>query len=146
MTTLRPTYSTKRPAWIRIALVLLAVPNLVAGAWAVAAPRSWFDTFPGWAPHLVAAHPPFNDHLATDAGAGLLAAGVLAAVALVVPRREVVLTAMLGVGAFVLPHAVFHVLHPAGALSTFEDALNSVSLVAVVVLTAAVAVHTWRQG
>jgi hypothetical protein len=145
MTTFPNNAPTAHPVWVRVALVVLAVPNLVAGLWAVVAPRSWFDTFPGWAPHLVAAHPPFNDHLATDAGAGLLAAGVLAAVALVIPRREVVLTAMLGVGAFVLPHAVFHVLNPAGALSSFDDALNSGSLVAVVVLTAAVATHAWRQ-
>jgi hypothetical protein len=66
-------------SWVTLVLWLVAVPNIVTGLWAVADPRHWYDTLPGWAPHLVAAHPPFNEHLALDAGAGLLAVGVIAA-------------------------------------------------------------------
>ena len=33
---------------------LLAVPQLVIGAWALAAPERWFETFPGFGPALVA--------------------------------------------------------------------------------------------
>ena len=129
------------PRWTRISLLVLAVPNLVAGGWAMLAPRSWFDSFPGWAPHLVAALPPFNDHLATDAGAGLLTVGVLSALALLWPRRDVVITAMVGVLAFTVPHATFHVLHPAEALSTSADALNSSSLLVAAALALAVLVQ-----
>jgi hypothetical protein len=50
--------------WVTIGLVLLAVPNVVAGVWGLIAPDRWYDNFPGWAPRLVAAHSPFNEHLA----------------------------------------------------------------------------------
>ncbi len=134
------------PWWVRAALVVLAAPNLIAGAWAILAPRHWFDSFPGWAPHLVAALPPFNEHLATDAGAGLLTVGVLATLALLLPRRDVVITAMAGALTFSVPHALFHLLHPADALSSSEDALNSISLVGAAVIAAAVLIHAWRQS
>ena len=97
------------PRWTRILLVALGLPNLVTGLWAVIDPQGWFENFPGWAPRLVAAHPPFNDHLATDAGAGLLATGLLALFAAWQPRRHVIATAMLGYAAFTLPHTLFHV-------------------------------------
>ena len=133
------------PRWVEAALAVLAVPNLLAGAWAIVAPRSWFDSFPGWAPHLVAALPPFNEHLATDAGAGLLTVGVLATIALLLRRRDVVVTAMAGALTFSVPHAMFHLLHPAEALSSAEDAMNSISLIGAAALAGAVLAHAWRQ-
>ena len=123
--------------WTRVALVLLAIPNLFAGLWAVLAPSSWYDNFPGWSPHLVAAVPPYNEHLATDAGAGLFAAGVLALLAAVLLRREVTIVAMTGYLAFALPHALYHLASPADALSASEDATNTLSL------WVAVAVSAW---
>ena len=62
--------------WVTVGLVLLAAPNLAAGAWGLLAPEHWFDNFPGWAPRLVAAFAPFNEHLVSDAAAGLFAAGL----------------------------------------------------------------------
>jgi hypothetical protein len=53
--------------WVTVALVVLAAPNLFAGVWGLVAPEHWFDNFPGWAPRLAAAFPPFNEHLASDA-------------------------------------------------------------------------------
>lgn len=132
--------------WLRPVLVLLAVPNLVAGAWALIAPESWFDEFPGWAPSLVAAFPPYNEHLATDAGAGLFAAGVVAAVAAWWPRREVVLTAMAGYLAFAGPHALFHLAHPSDLLTTGEDVVNTLTLLVAVVAAGLVLVLAWRAG
>ena len=40
-------------------------------------PRRCCPRFPGWDPRLVAAEPPFNEHLAGDAGAGFLATGAI---------------------------------------------------------------------
>jgi hypothetical protein len=131
--------------WLRPVLVLLAVPNLVAGFWALVAPASWFEEFPGWAPSLVAAFPPYNEHLATDAGSGLFAAGVLALVAAVWPRRDVVLTAMVGYLAFAAPHALFHLAHPSELLSTGEDAVNNLTLVIAVIAAGAVLGAAWRM-
>jgi len=67
---------------------------------------------------LVAAIPPYNSHLAVDAGAGLLAAGVISTYAFFVPKRQVLLTAMAGVLAFSVPHAGFHLLNPAESYRT----------------------------
>jgi hypothetical protein len=59
--------------WVRLGLVALAVPQVVTGTWALVDASHWFDHFPGFDPRLAAAEPPFNAHLATDAGAGFLA-------------------------------------------------------------------------
>jgi len=61
----------------------IGVPQVVIGLWALAAPKSWFDSFPGFAPRVVAAEPPYNEHLASDVGAGFLATGVVLVVAAV---------------------------------------------------------------
>ncbi|SVC66508.1 uncharacterized protein METZ01_LOCUS319362, partial [marine metagenome] len=42
----------------RLILLVLGVPNVIAGAWAVLAPVNWYEDFPGWSPRLVSALPP----------------------------------------------------------------------------------------
>lgn len=127
--------------WVRIGLVALAAPNVLAGLWAVLAPRSWFDTFPGWSPHLVAAEPPYNAHLATDAGAGLLASGVVLLLAAWFADRRSIQLGLVAFAAFSIPHAAYHVLHEAPGLTSAEDAQSAGMLVftaiAAVVLFAA---------
>ncbi len=135
-----------RPFWLRALMVLLAVPNLITGGWAVISPRSWFDSFPGWAPELIAAHPPFNDHLAFDAGAGLLASGLVMTLALVWPRAEVAVTAAVGYTAFALPHAVWHLANPSELMSSVDNAVNTGSLVAAVAGSAVVLFWHTRDG
>jgi hypothetical protein len=126
--------------------VILAVPNLIAGLWGLVAPEHWFDTFPGWAPRLVAAIPPYNEHLATDAAAGLFASGFVAAVAAVWVRREVVIVSMAAYLAFAIPHAVFHLANPADALTTSDDAVNVISLTIAVVLALAIMIESIRRA
>jgi len=124
--------------WIRIALVALGVPNAAAGLWAVLAPQGWYDDFPGFDPRLVSAEPPYNAHLVTDAGAGLLASGfVLIAAAWLGDRRSV----RFGIVAFLVfavPHTVWHALNESPGLTSAEDARNvgtlAFSVVAAVVL------------
>ena len=132
--------------WVTIGLIILAVPNLVAGLWGLIAPENWFDNFPGWAPRLVAAFPPYNEHLAVDAASGLFASGVAASIALGWRRREVVVVAMAAFLAFALPHAIFHLAHPADALNGREDAVNSLSLWGEVAIAVAVMVTALRPG
>jgi hypothetical protein len=98
----------------------------------------------------VAAYPPYNQHLVTDAGAGLLATGVAAALAAWWLRREVVAVLMGVYLAFALPHAVFHLVHPSDLLSGGADALSAGlilagALGALVVLAASV-VHPRREA
>jgi len=136
----------RQPMWLRVIMVLLAVPNIAAGLWAIIAPQHWFDTFPGWAPQLVAAFPPYNEHLATDAGSGLFASGVAMALAAWWPRREVVITAALAFLAFALPHFLWHFINPSDALTSPEDTVNDISLAAAVVGAGVVLMWQWHHS
>lgn len=137
---------TRQPKWLRILMVLLAVPNLITGLWAVVDPQHWFDTFPGWAPQLVAAFPPYNEHLATDAGSGLLATGLVMGLAALWPRREVVITAAVAFLAFALPHFVWHLVNPSASLTSAEDTVNDITLAAAVVGAGVVLMWQWHHS
>ena len=131
------------PRWVRLGVaVTLGAPQLVIGLWAVLAPKNWFESFPGFDPRLVAAEPPYNAHLATDAGAGLLATGVVLLVAALWANRAAIQAALLAYVAFTLPHAVYHAFNPADALTGFENVLNVVTLGSGLVLAA---VFAWGQ-
>lgn len=125
---------TRSPRWVRIALVAIGLPNALSGLWAALAPESWYDSFPGWAPRLVAAEPPYNAHLATDAGAGLLASGVVLLVAAWLADRRSVQLALVAFSAFAIPHAGYHVLNPAPGLTSAQDLQNAVLLVSTAVV------------
>ena len=132
--------------WLkRLILLVLGVPNAVAGGWAVLAPVNWYQDFPGWSPRLASALPPFNEHLVSDSGSGLFAAGLLALMAAWCMRREVTVVAMLGYLAFALPHAVFHLRHPAADLSTGANVANTAVLWFAVLLAIVVLVADIRQ-
>ena len=59
----------------RAALWLSVAIGLVVGLWAVAAPQSFYDSFPGLGRTWVADDGPFNEHLIRDVGALYLALG-----------------------------------------------------------------------
>ena len=140
-------YLTERgqPTYLRVVMLLLGLPNLVAGGWALASPQGWFDNFPGWAPSLVAAYPPFNEHLALDAGAGLFASGLVMTVAAVWNTRDIAIMACIAYLAFALPHAVWHWVNPSGELVASEDAVSTASLVLAVAGAAFVLAWQWRK-
>lgn len=125
------------PGWVRIGLVALGLPNVLAGLWAVLAPEGWYDKVPGWDPRLAAAEPPFNAHLATDAGAGLLASGVALLVAAWLADRRSVQLASVSFLAFAVPHTAYHAMNPAPRLSSAEDAQNVATLVFTVLVVIA---------
>lgn len=117
------------PYWVRLGVaVTLAAPQLLIGLWAVTAPDNWFRNFPGFDPRLVAAEPPYNHHLASDAGAGFLATGVALLVAAIWGNRASVLTALLAYAAFTVPHVLYHATNTADALTGFEDLANVLAL------------------
>lgn len=126
---MNPSSISTTATWVRIALVAIGLPNVLAGGWAVMAPESWYDRFPGWDPRLVAAEPPFNAHLATDAGAGLLASGLVLLVAAWLAEQRVTQVALVAYGAFAIPHAAYHVLNPAPGLTSAEDVQSAGTLV-----------------
>jgi hypothetical protein len=115
--------------WVRLGVaVTLGAPQLLIGLWAVTAPANWFRNFPGFDPRLVAAEPPYNQHLATDAGAGFVATGVVLLVAAMWGNRASVSTALLVYAVFTVPHVLYHAMNPADALTGFEDLANVLAL------------------
>ena len=82
--------------WKRLILIGLAVPNILSGCWAVLSPANWYENFPGWSPRLVSALPPFNEHLVSDSGSGLLATGLLVLIAGLCLRRDITVVATVG--------------------------------------------------
>ena len=112
----------------------LAGFQLFTGVWAVASPQSWFDGYPGVGPDLVAAEPPFNAHLATDAGAAFLCTGVALVVAAILGRRSGVYVALAAYLAFAVPHAWYHGRHDAAGLTGAEQAAATGAVVGGIVL------------
>jgi hypothetical protein len=127
-----------------VARVLAAIVGLLdieTGSWALIDPRGWFDSFPGFGHHWVAAHGPYNDHLVTDAGAGFLAIGIVLVFAAASGRALALRLAAVGLLAHALPHFLFHVTNPDRGLHGFDVAagvwgllLESVVAVAILLL------------
>jgi len=135
------------PRWVRIGLgVALAPAQLLTGLWAVFATRSWFDDFPGLGAALVAAEPPFNAHLATDAGGGFLATGVALAAAAVLARRSAVCVALLAYVSLAVPHVAYHAANPAAGLSGTAQAVNLAMLSSGIAVAVLLGWGTWTSA
>ena len=131
--------------WVRLVLVIpLAAPQLLVGIWALLAPHHWYDNFPGVGPHLIAAEPPFNQHLTTDVGAGFLATGVALVVAAVLARRSGVYVALAAYASFAIPHFLYHATHESPGLTSGQNLMN-VALLSSGLVWLAVAVWGTRR-
>jgi uncharacterized protein DUF4345 len=130
--------------WIRLGLILLAVPLVVTGAWALFAPESWYDDFPGSGRHWITPLGPYNEHLIRDVGAGFLGQAILALWAAIVLERRLVQAAALMALAFALPHFIFH-LSTMDEYSTSDNVLNMTALGISVLLPAALLYATRKS-
>ncbi len=131
--------------WVRVGMVVLAVPQLVIGIWAMLAPHSWYQSFPGVEPHLISADPPYNAHLATDAGIGFFCTGVGLLLAAAWGRRSGVWVALVTFLAFALPHALYHAGHKAPGLSDADDVREVLFLFFGVVFGVVLAWGAWSR-
>ena len=115
--------SPRRRPWLRVGLIGLALPNAVVGAWAVLAPRSFYDDFPAAGRHWVSALPPFNEHLTTDVGAWALGLMTVLLLAAYFCERRLVQVALVAAAVQATPHFVYHL----GTLDSYEtgDAIAS---------------------
>ncbi len=123
---------------IRIKQVLVGVLGLSAvlvGAWAAAAPPSFFSSFPLPGHHWVAPFGPYNEHLTRDVGSLYLSLFVMSVWAAIRPRNETF--TMVGVAwlVFSIPHLIFHGMH-LDMFSTGDAVGNVVGLGGTVVLAA----------
>ena len=82
--------------------VVVGLQFLALGAWALAAPRSFFDT--------VAAFEPYNQHFVQDIGAFQVGLGAVLLLAYWRPRADGLAVALLGVGAGAALHALSHIV------------------------------------
>ena len=96
---------------VRVLLVLIAVPSVLVGAWALLAPRSFYDDFPGGGRHWVSADGPYNEHLVRDVGSLNLALVVVVVAAAIVLTRTLVRTAAVATLVYAIPHFAYHAAH-----------------------------------
>jgi hypothetical protein len=121
---------------LRAVLGLLALSGALVGAWALLAPRSFYDDFPGAGRHWVSVDGPYNEHLVRDVGGLNLGLAAVAFLALLSLGPALVRAAGLGWLLFSLPHLIYHLNH-LGPLPTADKGANVVGLSAVVVLALA---------
>jgi hypothetical protein len=92
----------------RIGLGLLAVTALPIGVWAVIAPRSYYDDFPGFGRTWISPDGPYNEHLMRDFGGLNLALAIFTVCAAVWLLRPMVIAAALAWIVYPLPHVAYH--------------------------------------
>lgn len=105
----RTTETGEHRGLIRAGLVALGATQAAIGLWALLAPSAWYEGFPGAGRSWLPAYGAFDEHLARDAGAFLLALAVLLLVSAVYMERRLVRVALGTYLVFALPHLIFHV-------------------------------------
>jgi len=130
---------------VRVVLAVWAVASVQLGIWAMFAPRSFFDDYPGFGRHWVRVDGPYNEHLVRDFGALNLALAVVTIAALVTLSRPMVIAVAVAWLAWSVPHLVYHLRHLDVFSSTDDKVLNVVALSALPVLAVVVLVLTLRR-
>lgn len=123
-----------RSTLTRAALGFLALSSVSTGAWAVLAPRSFYDGFPGFGSVWIAIDGPYNEHLIRDVGALNLALTVLLLGAAWTMSRDVVIIAAAASVVWGAPHLVYHVFNTDG-LDTRDTVLSLSGLAAFLILS-----------
>lgn len=129
---------------VRAGLVLLALPQLLIGAWATLSPSGWFDTFPGGGRNWLPLYGPYDQHLVTDVGSTFLALGVLLILAAVWMERRIVIAAAVAYLVYQVPHTIYHLGHD-DALSNGDQIANGITLVLAIFLAVGILVAATRR-
>jgi hypothetical protein len=108
-------------------MALLAVLHGWWGLWALAAPRHFFDTFPGAGRRWTAAYPPFNEHLVIDLGATFVTLAFLLGAGAASRSRSARTVALLTVTLFGALHLAFHAADH-GLLATTDLVASLIAL------------------
>jgi len=107
----------------RLGLGYLSVVALILGLWAGAAPRSFYDNFPGLGMAWISVDGPYNEHLLRDIGALNLALSVILITAFIRLTTDLVRIAAGASLAWNVPHLIYHVFNTDG-LDTLDIVLN----------------------
>jgi hypothetical protein len=103
-------------------LALLSAP---LGMWAVIAPRSFYDDFPGLGRRWISPDGPFNEHLVRDFGGLNLALAVFTVCAAIWLLRPMVVAAALAWIVWPLPHLAYHSLN----LHHYDDTVDKLGVI-----------------
>ena len=124
---------------LRAGLGLLAITPAIIGLWGLAAPKAFFDTFPGAGHHWVSPLPPYNEHLLRDYASANLGFLVLLGFAAVVLERRLVQGALAAYVVAGIPHLAYHLT----TTSSYATSDNVVSLVSLALLVIAPLYMLW---
>lgn len=113
--------------WLRVELGYLAVISVVVGVWAQAAPRSFYDQFPGLGRTWLAVDGPYNEHFIRDTGGLNLALTVVFVAAAITLARSLVITAAAATAVYGIPHLTYHAVNTDG-LAAADIAVNLAGL------------------
>lgn len=106
--------TTTAGRWLRVSLAYLTLFSLLVGVWALVAPRSFYDDFPGFGRVWVSVDGPYNEHLIRDVGALNLALAVVFVAAAVSLARTLVMVAAGAAAVWGIPHLVYHLVNTDG--------------------------------
>jgi len=112
---------------IRAGLVLLALPMLVIGVWALVSPSGFNADFPGGGRQWLPVLGPYNEHMVRDFSAFNLGVGLLLVFAAATIDRRLVQGALIAVAIYSAPHLGYH-LTTLDLYDTTDDFLNVVAL------------------
>ncbi|MEC3957205.1 hypothetical protein VMT65_29520 [Nocardia sp. CDC153] len=136
-----------RRRWIALLTMLgvLTAIGLYSGLWAVVAPESFYNSFPGFGLHWVRADGPYNHHLAGDVGAFFLALAAISGAALY--YRDSVIARVSGFGwlVFGVPHAIYHAFHRPETIGGFEFTLELLAVLLIPALGLAILLVAPRE-
>lgn len=99
--------------WLRVIFAYLTFQSLQIGVWALVAPQSFYDNFPGprsW----VSVDGPFNEHLLRDVGALNIALAIVLVMAAVKLSWELIVAASAASLAWGVPHLLYHLFNTEG--------------------------------
>ena len=119
---------------VRVVLLLIGVPQLAIGLWALISPQGWFDSFPGAGNHWLPAYGPYNEHFIVDVGSTFVALGLALVIAAVWLDRRAVQLALIAYLAYAVPHFIYH-LGADSALDGGDQVANGIAI-GLAVLTA----------
>ncbi len=126
-----------REIWVRAVFAYLALQSVVVGAWALLAPRSFYDDFPGAGRSWVSVDGPYNEHLVRDVGALNLAILVVFVLAALRPTPDRIRLGAIVAIVWGLPHLLYHSFNTDG-LGTGDVVANLGGLTVFVLLPASV--------
>ena len=116
-----------------VAAGALTASAVYVGGWASLAPRSFYDSFPGFNRMWVGGDGPYNEHLIRDVGGLYLALAITGVLALAWRDRRTTLLLGAAWTVFAVPHLAYH-LHHLGGMDTVDIVGNVVALGGTLVL------------